>query len=130
MLVVDASAAVLALVDPDIRGKHARTVLASDHEWMVSEHWPVEVFSALHGLCAGGVLHERDAVRALSRLRRTSVHKVVVQDLIARMWALRRNFSAYDAPYVVLAAERDLTLVTGDRRLARAAVAHCRVELI
>lgn len=130
MIVVDASVAVLAFVGTGVRGRRARQVLAGDREWLVPEHWSVEVFSALRGLVAGQGLKERDAVHALDRLRDAEVHEVNARDLLARMWALRHNFSAYDAPYVVLASERDITLVTGDGRLARSAISHCRVELI
>jgi predicted nucleic acid-binding protein len=41
--------------------------------------------------------------------------------LRARVWALRERLSAYDATYVALAEGLDATLVTTDRRLARAA---------
>ena len=130
MIVVDASVAVLAFVGAGVRGRRAREVLAGEHEWLVPEHWIVEVFAAVRGLAVGQGLTERDAVRALDRLRSAKVHEVNARDLLARMWALRHNFSAYDAPYVVLAAEREITLVTADARLARSAIAHCRVELI
>jgi predicted nucleic acid-binding protein len=130
VIVVDASVAVLAFVGTGVRGHRAREILAGDPEWLVPEHWSVEVFSALRGLAAGRALADRDAVRTLDRLRSAQVHEVNVRDLLARMWALRHNLSAYAAPYVVLAAERDLTLVTGDARMARSALAHCRVELV
>jgi predicted nucleic acid-binding protein len=45
------------------------------------------------------------------------------------MWQLRANISGYDAAYVALAESRQLTLVTADGRLARAATQYCRVEL-
>lgn len=41
--------------------------------------------------------------------------------LRARVWGLRERMSAYDATYVSLAEALDATLVTADRRLARAA---------
>jgi len=42
---------------------------------------------------------------------------------------LRRNLSAYDAAYVVLAEVTQSALLTLDQRLARAAAAHCAVEI-
>jgi predicted nucleic acid-binding protein len=47
-----------------------------------------------------------------------------------RVWALRNNFSAYDAVYVALAEVLHATLVTHDRRLAVAARRHAMVELV
>jgi predicted nucleic acid-binding protein len=47
----------------------------------------------------------------------------------SQSWQSRRQISGYDAAYVALAVARDLTLITADARLARAAVGHCRVEL-
>jgi len=48
--------------------------------------------------------------------------------LLPRVWALRENFSAYDAVYVALAEALDATLLTHDRRLAAAARRHISVE--
>lgn len=58
------------------------------------------------------------------------VETVPVDDLLTRMWQLKANISAYDAAYVALAERRDLTLVTADAKLARAATGYCRVELV
>ena len=44
--------------------------------------------------------------------------------------ALPRIQIGHSLNTVALAEVRDLTLVTADARLARAAVAHCRVELV
>jgi predicted nucleic acid-binding protein len=50
--------------------------------------------------------------------------------LLPRVWALRRNFSAYDAVYVALAEVLEATLLTHDRRLATAARQHVSVEFM
>jgi predicted nucleic acid-binding protein len=50
--------------------------------------------------------------------------------LLPRVWALRNNFTAYDAVYVALAEVLDATLLTHDRRLATAAHEHVSVELM
>jgi predicted nucleic acid-binding protein len=50
--------------------------------------------------------------------------------LLPRVWALRSNFTAYDAVYVALAEVLDATLLTHDRRLATAAHEHVSVELM
>jgi predicted nucleic acid-binding protein len=49
-------------------------------------------------------------------------------DLLAmRAWELRLNLSTYDATYVALAEIADRTLVTLDKRLAKAPSTRCRI---
>ncbi len=50
--------------------------------------------------------------------------------LLARCWELRDNLTIYDASYVALAEALDVTLLTGDGRLARAPGPRCRVETL
>ena len=47
--------------------------------------------------------------------------------LVERAWALRHNFTPYDAMYVALAEALGMRLVTADRRLAAAVRSHTRV---
>jgi predicted nucleic acid-binding protein len=49
--------------------------------------------------------------------------------LAARAWALRRNLSSYDASYVALAELTSATLVTLDRRIARAPDLRCAIAM-
>lgn len=130
MIVVDASTMANMLVYSDTRGRKARAALARDTEWSAPEHWKAEVFSVVRGLMLGGKISEDLARRAIERLPRLGVENVSLDDLFPRMWRLRAAISGYDAAYVALAEARDLGLVTSDARLARAAIAHCRVELI
>ncbi|WP_342359510.1 type II toxin-antitoxin system VapC family toxin [Terrarubrum flagellatum] len=50
--------------------------------------------------------------------------------LLAPVWELRDNLTAYDAVYVALAKALDAPLLTRDRRLAAAAGHHARIELV
>jgi predicted nucleic acid-binding protein len=129
VIVVDASVLAKMLVYADERGRKARVVLARDPEWAAPEHWKAEVFSVIRGLELANKITEQRALRAVARLPHLGVDHVSLDDLLARMWQFRDRIGAYDAPYVALAAARDLTLVTSDRRLARAATGFCRVEL-
>jgi predicted nucleic acid-binding protein len=47
--------------------------------------------------------------------------------LAARAWELRKNLSIYDAAYVALAETTGMTLITLDKRLAKAPGFRCRV---
>jgi predicted nucleic acid-binding protein len=46
---------------------------------------------------------------------------------ISRMWELRRNLGAYDAPYIALAEALGCELLTGDAKLKNAAGHHATV---
>jgi len=48
--------------------------------------------------------------------------------LAARAWELRTNLSIYDATYVALAEITNLTLITLDKRLAKAPGTKCRIS--
>lgn len=130
MVVVDASVVADMLIYADERGRKARAVLGRDTEWAAPEHWRIEVFSVLRGLFLGGKAGREEVLRAVDRLVRLGVDHVPVDGLLPRMWQLRNDIGAYDAAYVALAEARNLTFVTSDARLARAATRYCRVELV
>jgi len=129
MIVTDAAALTNALVYADERGRAARAILRRDTEWAAPEHWKAEVFAAVRGLSLGRKVGQEQARRAIGRLPLLAVDHVSLDSLLPRMWQLRANISGYDAAYVALAESRQLTLVTADSRLARAATQYCRVEL-
>jgi predicted nucleic acid-binding protein len=129
VIVVDASVMANALVYADDRGQRARAVLGRDPEWAAPEHWKVEVFSVLRGLTLGRKISPVVGERGVHRLSRLGIETVPVDELLTTMWQIREPISGYDAAYVALSYARDLTLVTADARLAKAATAYCRVEL-
>jgi predicted nucleic acid-binding protein len=51
-------------------------------------------------------------------------------DLLERIWALRRNLTAYDASYVALAEVLDEPLVTCDAKLAAARGHSAAIEVL
>jgi predicted nucleic acid-binding protein len=130
VIVVDAAVLVNALVYADERGERGREVLAEDPEWVAPEPWKVEVFSVLRGLTLGGKITPGVGERGVSYLPRLGIETVGLDDLLRRMWQIRENVSGYDAAYVALAEARDLTLVTADATLAKAATSYCRVRLV
>jgi predicted nucleic acid-binding protein len=90
----------------------------------------VEVTQVFRRYVRDGQLDEAGAARALADLRDLDLQRHAHEPLLDRVWALRRNFTAYDAVYVALAEVLDTVLVTCDGRLARAPGAARRVELI
>lgn len=132
MIVVDASAAVLLFADQalDARVKAARSTLARDPAWLVTEHWKIEVFNTIRGLWLGRKLSDEQARHAVDRLPHMVVSVLSTDPLLPRMWELRTNVSGYDATYIAAAEAYDCTLVTADARLVRAGVARCPIEVV
>lgn len=50
--------------------------------------------------------------------------------LLARIWGLRDNLTAYDATHVALAEALGCPLLSADRRLAGAAGPQCAIHLV
>jgi predicted nucleic acid-binding protein len=132
VIVPDASVVALLFSDPqaDPRVEQATRILAGEPEWVVPEIWRTEVLSIFRGLRRGGKLTADDAERGLRWLQEITVVTAPTGPLLARMWELRDNLSAYDAGYVAAAESHQLTLVTADRRIAQAGVARCPVRLV
>ena len=80
----------------------------------------VEVLGVLRRRVQLGELSVRRAERALAALLDFRLVRYTHVPLLARMWQLRENISPRDAAFVALAEALGATLVTTDRRLARA----------
>lgn len=125
MIVLDASAAVLALLnDGDARRIVAAEAVAVPH--LVD----AEVAQVLRGQVQRGRVTGRDAEAALGRWARLGLRRAAIVDFLARLWELRENVSAYDATYVALAEALGCRLVTGDGRLARAPGPRCAITVV
>ena len=133
MLVVDASALtelILGRPAGDVVGEHL-----VHHRFVV--HAPhlvdVEVLSALRRLVASGETTVERAGEAIADLQDLPIERYPHDILVARIWQLRENFSAYDASYVALAegvADEPVPLLTADGRLARAIDVHTDVPVL
>ena len=125
MIVADASAAVLALLNDG----EARRALAT--ETVVFPHLAdSEVANALRGQVLRGRVEAADAERALTRWARLGVRRFAVIGLLERMWELRDNLTAYDAAYVALAESLGYRLLTADARLANAPGPKCTIVVV
>jgi len=78
----------------------------------------------------GGEVDIRRAALALTDLAAMPLRRAPHRPLLARCWELRDNLTIYYASYVALAEALDVTLLTGDGRLARAPGPRCRVEML
>ena len=129
MLVVDASVLVVALADDGPDGDRVRQRLRGER-LAAPELIDLEVGSVLRRQNRAGHIDDRRAEMALSDLAAVPVQRAGHIHLLARCWELRQNLTFYDAAYVALAEALQVTLLTGDRRLSRAAGPTCPIETI
>lgn len=130
MIVLDASAVVELLLNTATGQAVAKRMADPAIGVHVPHLVDVEVVQALRRLASLGELTAVEAQTAIDDLRSLDLQRHAHEPLLGRVWALRRNLSAYDAVYVALAEVLDTTVVTCDGRLARAPRAAKRVELI
>ena len=125
MIVVDASAAVLGLLNDG----DARTYLASE-PCALPHVADSEILHALRARVRADAIDEADAERAFGTWGRLGIYRVPVVGLLGRIWELRDNLSAYDATYVAVAEALDTSLLTADARLARAPGPTCPITVV
>lgn len=129
MIVVDASVLAVALADDGLDGDHARARLRGEH-LTAPELLDLEVASVLRRQLREGAIDARRAALALADLTALPVQRAPHRPLLTRCWELRDNLTIYDAAYVALAEALRASLLTGDRRLARATGPRCHIEVL
>lgn len=130
MIVLDAS----ALVELLLGTKLGRTIAERIADPALGLHVPhladVEVAQALRRLAQNGELEQESARIALEDLSALDLERHAHEPLLDRIWALRKNMTAYDATYIALAEALDAVLLTCDGRLARTPGVGKRIDLI
>jgi predicted nucleic acid-binding protein len=130
--VIDASVLVTVLTDEEHAGWAERQLSAGGAPGSLwAPHLiDAEIGSSLRRLVATGELEEEHAAAALHDLARLPLRRIVHTGLLDRAWQLRHNLSFYDGLYVALAELLETPLLTLDARLAKAAAATTRVEVL
>jgi predicted nucleic acid-binding protein len=90
----------------------------------------VEVAQVLRRYAATGQIEPARCRDAIDALQDFPMPRYPHHLLLARVWELRHNLTAYDAVYVELAEVLDARLLTRDRRIAAAAGHRATVELV
>lgn len=125
MIVVDASAAVLGLLNDG----QARALLAE--EAVACPHLAdAEVAHSLRGQVLRGAVEAAAAAQALEVWSQLGIRRVATTGLLGRIWELRGNLTCYDASYVALAEALEVSLVTADGRLAGASGPRCAITVV
>ena len=129
MIVVDASVLAVALADDGQDGDHARARLRGE-QLTAPDLVDLEVASVWRRQIRDGAMDARRAALALADLAALPLRRAAHKALLARCWELRDNLTIYDASYVALAEALEVTLLTGDGRLARSAGPRCPIEVL
>ena len=129
MLVVDASA-LFEVVAAAPGAERVRAVLAADTDHAAPHLVDAEVLGVISAQHRRGALDATAASMAVADLAAWPGQRWSHRPFLGRAWELRGNVRSYDALYVALAEIMDATLVTLDRRLARAPGLRCRVDMV
>jgi predicted nucleic acid-binding protein len=129
VIVVDASVLATALGDDGADGDQARARLRGER-LTAPGIIDLEVLSVWRRQMRDGAMDTRRAALALADLAGLPLRRTPHRPLLARCWELRDNLTIYDACYVALAEVLDVSLLTGDRRLAKATGPRCTIEIL
>jgi len=123
MPVIDASVLVAYLGEREgeTAERAGELLTAKGHDLFAPHLVDAEVGHVLRRLVATGELDSEDAESALVDLADLPLRRSAHTWLLDSAWRLRSNVSFYDALYLALAQELELSIVTLDTRLARAA---------
>jgi predicted nucleic acid-binding protein len=130
VIVLDASALLELILDTPA-GRLVAGRIADPTEGLHVPHLAdIEVVQALRRYVREGEIDTAAAEVALEDLRALDLQRHAHEPLLERVWALRKNLTAYDAVYVALAEVIDGVVLTCDRRLSKAPGMSRRVALI
>lgn len=129
VIVVDAGALALAVLDDHVAGDHVRTRLRGETLCVPELIYP-EVLSVIRRQARAGNITPQRAEMAVSDLLALPLRTASLHPLTPRAWELRSNVTSYDAVYIALAESLDCTLLTTDARLSRSPGIRCPCEVI
>ncbi|MEZ5144836.1 MAG: type II toxin-antitoxin system VapC family toxin [Acidimicrobiales bacterium] len=129
MLVVDASC-LYAVVADVVGAEQVRERLRADEDQAAPHVIDAEVLGVIRRDLQLGRLDVTAATLAVEDLRDWPGERFDHRLLLDRAWELRANVRTWDALYVALAEVLGATLVTFDRRLARADGPSCAIEVV
>jgi predicted nucleic acid-binding protein len=129
VIVIDASAVVEVLMVTPAGFAIGARIFERESRLYAPELLDVEVAQIVRRYERLGNLSASRGEEMIDDLSDLAIDRYGHRPLLARIWELRRNLTAYDAAYVALAEALDATLLTRDARLARAPH-RARVEIV
>jgi predicted nucleic acid-binding protein len=130
LIVLDASAVLELLLVTRSGRRLAERLRPSEISLHAPQLVDLEVAQAIRRYVLSGALSASRGHLALQSLAELDLERYSHTPLLPRIWALRKNLTAYDAAYVALAEVLEATLLTGDQRLAAAPGVLAEIELI
>jgi predicted nucleic acid-binding protein len=130
VIVLDASALLEFLLQTPLGARVEGRVFRGEDEIHAPHLVDVEVAQGLRRLVRAGEVPSERASEAIADLADLDLHRHPHLDLLARVWKLRENITAYDAVYVALAEALGASLVTCDAALAKAPGHRVRIDVI
>lgn len=130
MIVLDASAVVEWLLQTRVGARVEERIFSQATSLHVPHLLDIEVAQVLRRYVTAGIITASRGHEALEDLLDVSLTRYPHDVLLARVWELRDNLTAYDAAYVALAEALDAPLVTCDGKIASARGHHARVEVV
>jgi predicted nucleic acid-binding protein len=129
LIVLDASAAIDWFLETPV-GLQIEQRIFRNNELLCAPHLlDLELVQVLRRLARENILSVSRAEQAIADFVASRIIRYPHSLLLARIWQLRHNLSAYDAAYIALAETVNATLITRDARLARASGHTARIEL-
>jgi len=129
MIVVDASVILHVLTNAPT-AQDLITALEQADELAAPALIDLEVMNGIRKHALSGRLNSNLADTLFLTYCNWAIEKHAISHLSKQIWALRHNLTPYDASYVCLAANLGVALLTRDTRLASAANAIVRIELV
>lgn len=119
MIVLDASVVIELLTNGTLADSLRRELAGSNETFAAPHLLDIEVTSALRGLLAAQRVDQHDSLELLRGLTMLPAERYSHAPLLARVWELRHNFTAYDAAYIALAEALNAVLYTCDKKLSK-----------
>lgn len=130
MIIVDASAVVEFLLATPVGASVGKRIVDPTVEVAAPCLLDVEVSQAIRRCFLAGIISNVRAAKCIEHLADFNALRWPHEPLLPRIWALRHNFTAYDAAYIALAEGLGSSLLTCDSSLARGGAVNCDIELI
>jgi len=133
MIVIDASAAIEWVLQTP-KGAEVENRIFRKTSELPRLHAPhlldVEVAQVLRKHVAKGLVSEGRGQTALQDFLQIPLLRYPHEFLLERVWALRKNLTAYDAVYVALAEALDMPLVTCDANIGGVPGVRARIDVV